>query len=383
MIYTDMFVYDTLDGSYKSGSVKMGTDMTRCSDYSDMYALPGFVDVHTHGVQGKFFEHAQVDDIIDMLKIYASAGTLYIMPTIATVEFEQICKVADCILEAAEKIQNEKLPCSTVIGIHYECRYLSKVKAGAHQTQFFAAPNTDEADLLIDKVKAYEKKLGRKLSVHFTLAPELDGALDFIEYITNQGATAGIGHSDADYLQAEQAAYSGAVSMTHLFNQLRPIHHRTSTSLIYALTSNIYTEYICDGYHSIPEIAELIRHCKAADRVVLVSDSTAMGIPEGTTYKGFDGREVIIDGGVAKLLDGTINGSALSMYKAVKNYMGFTDADIDEATRAAITNPLSMIKTFGYASLNTTDSNNLLILDEDFNIVKIIANGNEIDPLKA
>ncbi len=385
MTYTNLNVFNASKGCFEKGSISLDGNVfadksaATSDEFAGMYAHGGYVDAHTHGVLGYFFERASVDELVEMLKFYASAGTLYIMPTIATISFEDICGATDRILEVAGKIQSENIPAATVIGVHYECRYLNPVKAGAHKREWFSNPDIKEADILLGKIKEAEKKLGRKLSAHFTLAPEMDGAMEFIKHLADNGATAGIGHSDADYEISQKALDNGAVSFTHTFNQLRPIHHRTSTSLTCALSGDAYTEYICDGFHSLPEIAKLMRRAKDVDKMVLITDSSAAGIPEGTVFTSFDGSPVKIDGGVGRLLDGTINGSIITMHKGVKNYMNFTGASLDDTIRAAITNPLAMLKNNVYASIESGKSANFVMLDGEYNLKAIFVNGEKID----
>ncbi len=385
MTYTNLNIFDIEKGCFQKGSLSLDGKVfaekseNTSNEFADMYAIGGYVDAHTHGVLGYFFENATPDELIKMLKFYASAGTLYIMPTIATISLEDICAATDRILEAAQEIQSENIPAATVIGIHYECRYLNPVKAGAHRPEWFATPTKDEADIFLGKIRAAEKKLGRKLAAHFTLAPEMDGAMEFIKYLADNGATAGIGHSDADYDISMKALENGAVSFTHTFNQLRPIHHRTSTSLTCALTSDAYTEYICDGFHSLPEIAKLMRRAKDADKMVLITDSSAAGLPEGTIFNCFDGSPTKIDGGVGRLLNGTINGSVITMHKGFVNYMKFTGASLEETARAAIVNPLSMLKNPGYALIGSGKPANFVVFDDKYDIKAIFVNGERID----
>lgn len=385
MTYENLNIFDTAEGVYKKGNISVCDKAfgKECADadneFAGMYAHGGYADIHTHGVLGYFFERANLDELITMLKYYASAGTLYIMPTIATISFEDICGATDRILAAAEKIQAENIPAATVIGVHYECRYLNPVKAGAHRREWFADPDIKEADILLGKIREAEKKLGRKLAAHFTLAPEMNGAMEFIKHLANNGATAGIGHSDADYDISMQALNAGAVSFTHTFNQLRPIHHRTSTSLTCALTSDAYTEYICDGFHSLPEIAKLMRRAKDADKMVLITDSTAAGIAEGTVFTSFDGNPVKIDGGVGRLMNGTINGSIITMHKGFVNYINFTGASLEDASKATIINPLKMLKNPGYTTIEEGKPANFVVFDAEYNLKAIFVNGQRID----
>ena len=338
--------------------------------------IPGFVDVHPHGVGGFEFEDATKSDVEEMLKIYASLGTLYVMPTLGTVALDKIFSATENILSAAIETEGED-GFAKILGIHYECRYLSPAKAGAHDKSLLASPSIDEASKLIDKVYSASEKLGRRLHVHFTIAPELDGGLDFIKYAVSRGATVGIGHSDADADTAMAALEVGAISFTHTFNAMRPIHHRNSSALTAALISDAYAEIICDGKHILPEAVKLYSLAKNENRTVLITDSVGAGIPEGEEFE-FLSHKAKVSGGVAVQSDGTIAGSIISMADGFRNYIGFTGAAIEKAVRAATVNPLNMANALELVKKDYDESKSFVVLDDKLSISAIYINGNKI-----
>ena len=343
---------------------------------SDSRIVPGFVDVHTHGVGGFEFEDASASDIESMLKSYASLGTLYLMPTLGTVELERLYTATDNITSAAIKTDG-KDGYAKILGIHYECRYLSPKKAGAHDKSLLANPSTDEAASFLDKVESASQKLGRRLHVHFTIAPELDGGLEFIKYAVSRGATVGIGHSDADADMAVTALDAGATSFTHTFNAMRPIHHRDSSALTTALTSNAYAEIICDGRHIIPEVVKLYSLAKRPERAVLITDSVGAGIPEGEDFE-FLSHKAKVCGGVAVQSDGTIAGSVISMADGFKNYVNFTGTSIENAVRAATSNPLEMVNSLELIAKRYESMQDFIVLDDKLQIEAIYTNGKKL-----
>ncbi|MBQ4136568.1 MAG: amidohydrolase family protein [Clostridia bacterium] len=368
------------DTSLSFDGDKLVISSAEASDkYKGLYALPGYVDIHTHGVLGMSFENASVENNIKMLKFYASSGTLYVMPTIGTISLDDIKASADAVLEAAQRIKDEKLEAATVLGIHFECRYLNPARAGAHSPDILVSPDTNEADILIDKVYAASEKLGRRLHVHFTIAPELEHGHDFIKHVTSRGATVGIGHSDADAVQAKAALGTGACVFTHTFNAFKPIHHRNSSALLTALTSNAYTELICDGKHLLPEIASLIRHCKSDDRVVLITDSVAGGLKNGDEFDFLGGKHSIVTDGIAKYEDGTICGSIATMKECVKNYADFTGADSLECFKAAVSNPLELLGMGDCANMTPGNSASFILVDDKLVLRHVFVNGKMIN----
>ncbi len=338
--------------------------------------IPGFTDVHTHGVGGFEFEDASAESIESMLKIYARLGTLYVMPTLGTVELEKIFAATDNIVSAVLKTEGAD-GYAKILGIHYECRYLSPVKAGAHDKSMLSNPSVDEATMLIDKVEAASSKLGRALHVHFTIAPELDGGLEFIKYAVSRGATVGIGHSDADADMAMTALRAGAVSFTHTFNAMRPIHHRDSSALTAALVSDAYAEIICDGKHILPETVKLYSLAKSENRAVLITDSVGAGIPEGEEFE-FLSHKARVCGGVAVQSDGTIAGSVISMADGFKNYVDFTGVTVEKAVRAATVNPPSMVSSLELVEARYADMKDFIVLDGELNITAVYVNGKKL-----
>ncbi len=338
--------------------------------------IPGFADVHTHGVAGFEFEDASTSGIETMLRTYARLGTVYVMPTLGTVGLEQIHTATDNILSAAIKAENAD-GYATVLGIHYECRYLSPVKAGAHDKSLLKSPSVDEAAILIDKVASASEKLGRRLHVHFTIAPELDGGLEFIRYATSRGATVGIGHSDADADTAMAALGAGAVSFTHTFNAMRPIHHRNSSALTAALISDAYAEIICDGRHILPEAIKLYSLAKSADRAVLITDSVGAGIPEGEEFEFLSHRARVYSG-VAVQSDGTIAGSVISMADGFRNYIDFTGVTVEKAIRAATVNPLNMADSLELVKERYESLKDFVVLDSSGKLKAVYINGKAV-----
>lgn len=384
MTYSGLKIFDPASRHIYTGSLSLDGEVFTAPDgsvsdeFAGLTALPGYADVHTHGALKHNFEFGSVEDIIRMLGFYASVGTLYIMPTIGTIELDEIACATDRILEAAKRAKCESLPISTILGIHYECRYLNPKKAGAHSPHLLTPPSIREADMLIDKIRNAEKALGRRLCIHFTIAPELEGADDFIRHVVSRAATVGIGHSDADAACAESALALGASSFTHTFNALRAIHHRSSSSLITALTGDAYCEFICDGKHILPEIVRLLHHSKASDRRVLITDSVGAGVNEGDSFVFLGGNTAYVKDGIAVYYDSTICGSVMTLGECVKNYVRSTGADISDALAAAVSNPLDMIRSNGYPMLCEGRVASFILVDDDLNIRHIFVNGKQI-----
>ena len=240
-------------------------------DASDKIIVPGLVDIHTHGCIG--YDSSQAKDletINEMSKFYAAHGTTTYFPTIES-------NSKDATLSAVEILSyaiNKGVTGANIGGIHMEGPYFSPKYKGAQNESCLRLPDIDEFRML------YEKS--RKNIKLISLAPELEGALDFIRQASEMCSVA-IGHTDADYDEAKKAIDCGARVLTHSFNGMRPLHHRNPNAIGASLESNIFCEFICDGFHISKTVIKLI-YCLISDnRMVLVSDSLrAAGMDDGT-----------------------------------------------------------------------------------------------------
>ncbi len=195
-----------------------------------------------------------------------------------------------------------------------------------------------------------ERVLGRLLEAGgaavrmMTLAPELPGALGLVERLARAGVIASIGHSDADYEQARAAVRAGARAATHLFNGMRPFHHREPGVLGAVLDlPEVSCELICDGLHVAPAALRLVYRAKGAAGVRLVTDATeAAGMPDGRYRLGSATVEVR-EGAVTLAGGSAIAGSTLTIDVAVSNAVRFLGITVEQAVALASANPARLL----------------------------------------
>ncbi len=284
--------------------------------------LPGFVDVHTHGRCGADFCSATKDELMRLRLDYARTGSTTVIPTLASDTMEGWIGATARIRDAGYD------------GIHYEGRYLSPAKRGAHKIELLALPSVEELNALL--------AIRGDMHVHMTLAPELSGGEDFIRAAVSAGVTVGIGHTDATYEQALRALAAGARSFTHTFNAQPPLHHRAPGAAGAALTTQAYAECICDGIHLHPAVVQCMAKMKMPDRFVLVTDSMmAAGLGDGTYTLA--GQMVRVEEGIARTEDGALAGSTLNLLDALRNLMRFAGMSLEEALPCVTVNPAKMI----------------------------------------
>ncbi len=299
-------------------------------DLDGKYLIPGMVDVHTHGIAGYDFNVATAEQVGQMCKAYAKHGTTSIMATLAS---DTLPRLMNSIFEITP--HRLKSQGANVLGVHMEGRYLNPEKRGAHGESLLALPNLEELNSLAMAMMPSP--------LHFSLAPELEGAREFIKKATELGATIGIAHTNATYEESLEAISLGARSFTHTFNAMTAVHHRMPGATVAAMTCDqAYAEVICDGQHLHPAIVKLIYRSKPRDKMVLITDSlAAAGSPDGEY--SLAGAKYIVKNGCCINEFGTIAGSTLTLFEGLKNFMKFCKVPLNKAIKYATINPARMV----------------------------------------
>ncbi|MEM3658267.1 MAG: N-acetylglucosamine-6-phosphate deacetylase [Candidatus Hadarchaeum sp.] len=323
-----------------------------------LYVAPGFIDLHVHGGGGKNFSEGTGKAIQDIVEFHMAHGTTGLVATIETSPLQVIKKVL-------KKVAEVNLP--VLLGVHLEGPFLSPKQKGAHDPNFLLPPSLK---IWERSVKGFEH-----LVKIVTLAPEVPGALALLPRIQEIGAIPSLGHSDATYAEALGAVRAGVRLFTHLGNAMRGLHHREPGAVGAALDSDAYVELICDGAHLHQAFVRLVARIKGYDRICLVTDAiSAAGLPDGQCFLG--GLPVLVQGGVARLPDGTLAGSTLTLDQAVRNFWEFTGCSLPEAVRCATLTPAQLLEVDERkGSLEVGKDADLVIFDKDFNVHYTILGG--------
>lgn len=337
------------------------TDFEGINNYEDLYAIPGLVDIHTHGCAGYDFSSASPDEINRMRNYYLNNGITTIIPTTVALSDENIKKAVDNITYA----MNDKTG-ADIAGINLEGPYLSPEKCGAHDISLLKEPDIDFVNSLGDTIKV----------VH--VAPEYTKAFDFIKEFNGKVS---IAHTACNYETAMQAIELGADHITHIFNAMNPIHHREPGVIGAFFDSEAIAEIICDSIHIASPLLRMMFN-SYGDRLAVISDSmAATGLKDGT-YKLGD-LDVYVKDCVATLKNGTLAGSAMNLFNMMKNLINIGIApEIAVSSVTAIPAKSVCIDNI-CGKLNTGSKADMLILDNDFNIVKIIKDGCMLDNIIA
>ena len=329
--------------------------------------IPGLIDVHSHGNTGADFSDGNYEGLKQMAAFYAQCGVTSFAPASMTLPYDVLEKA---FATARQLVDENPAGCSVLRGIQMEGPYFCEKKKGAQNGAYLKNPDFEGFKALYDGCGG----LVRIVDV----APELPGAAEFIEKASKL-CTVSVGHTDSDYEHAKAGFDAGATHVTHLYNAMPAINHRTPGVIPAAVENpNVRAEIICDGYHIHAASVRLAFTMFGADRMVLISDSgRCAGMPEGSQFE-LGGQDAWLRGGVARLADGTIACSAANLYGCMVKAMEFGIPEAD-AVRAASYNPacaISADKEVG--SIEEGKVADFLVCSADYSTKRVFLGGVEL-----
>jgi N-acetylglucosamine-6-phosphate deacetylase len=287
------------------------------------WIVPGFVDIHAHGGGGHTFTTGDAGAARRAATFHLAHGTTTLLASLVSSPYE--------LMRAATAAFAPLVAEGVLAGVHFEGPYLSSVRCGAQNRAYLREPSLDELTALIG--------LGAGAVRMVTLAPELPGALDAVELLVTSGVVAAVGHTDATYDQTLAAVAAGAGVGTHVFNGMRPPHHRDPGPVFALLGApGVVCELIADGVHLHDGTLAFAARATGPGRAALVTDAmAAAGMADGAYELG--GQAVVVAGGVARLAGGgSIAGSTLTMDAALRRAVG-AGIPLVDACRMAATTP--------------------------------------------
>lgn len=296
-------------------------------DLEGATVIPGLVEVHSHGNSGCDFSDGDYEGLKTMARYYLSCGITSFAPASMTLPYAVLEKA---FATARRLVDEDPAGCAKLRGIHMEGPYFSYKKRGAQNPDYLKEPDFEGFR------KLYEGCGGLVRIVD--VAPELPGAAEFIRKASKL-CTVSVAHTDAVYEQAKDAFGAGASHLTHLYNAMPAISHRSPGVIPAAVECpQSRAELICDGLHVHPAAIRLAFSMFGPERMIIVSDSgRCAGQPEGTQFD-LGGQRAQVIGGVARLADGTIACSATNLWQCLINAISFGIPE-ESAIRACTINP--------------------------------------------
>ncbi|GAB1512182.1 N-acetylglucosamine-6-phosphate deacetylase [Actinophytocola sp. KF-1] len=298
------------------------------TDASGSWVLPGFVDIHCHGGGGAAFTSADPAHVRQVVDAHTAHGTTTMLASLVT---RPVPELVEQVAALAELVQE-----GLVAGVHLEGPFLSAARCGAHDPAILRPPDPDSVDALL--------AAGRGTIRMVTVAPELEGAVPAVKRLVDAGVIAAIGHTDALADDVVPAVDAGASVATHLFNGMRPLHHREPGPIGVLLDDERVTvELICDLVHLHPTVVRLAARHAGAGRTVLITDAIAAAAAGDGVYD-IGGLEVNVTDGVPTLAGGgSLAGSTLTMDAAFRNLVQSCGLGVLDAVEAAATRPAELL----------------------------------------
>ncbi|WP_433213608.1 N-acetylglucosamine-6-phosphate deacetylase [Dactylosporangium sp. CS-047395] len=321
--------------------------------------LPGFVDIHVHGGGGATFTTGDAEEARTAAAYHLGHGTTTMLASLVTSPPELMMSATKAFAPLAAE--------GVLAGIHFEGPYLSHARCGAQNPAHLRHPSLDELTALIDAGEGAVRLV--------TVAPELPGALDAIRLLVERGVVAAIGHTDATYEETLAGVEAGATVGTHVFNGMRPPHHREPGPVFALLgAAGVTCEFVADGIHLHDGTLAFAASVTGPARAALITDAmAAAGMPDGTYDLG--GQSVEVADGVARLTrDGAIAGSTLTMDRAFRRAVG-AGLSLTAASRMASGTPARAIGLSDAGELREGAQADLVLLDEDLNVQRVMRAG--------
>lgn len=341
-------------------------------DAKGLYVMPGFVEIHAHGGGGFDFMDATEDAFEKICDTHLTHGTTSLAPTSVACSEEAM----EDVFETYRKMQKKSK--INLLGLHLEGPFISTEMKGAQNPSFVRNPEKFEVDKLL-------AENGDIISM-CTAAPEIDGIEYMAKKMRDNGVTLSVGHSNGTCVDAKKAWDMGFTHITHLYSStptVRKINEVIRAGILEAAyLYDFDIELIGDGHHVAEEAFKLAMKIKGADKINLTSDAMrGAGTYAHESYLGavLPENRVIIEGGVAKLPDRSSFAGSIAtgdiMLKWAVNTCGF---DICTASKLLSATPARIISADSKGSIESDKDGDLIFVDKDLNIQKVIVNGKYI-----
>ena len=341
----------------------VGPEIADGLDAGGCYLIPGLVDIHTHAAVGADASDGDLEGMVRMGRYYAARGVTSWCPTTMTLKEPELTAALLSIRAYVRPDDGAR-----VAGVHLEGPFLCYNKRGAQNPDNLHAPDA----AMFRRLNEVSGGIIRLI----TVAPEVEGALDFIREISGE-CTVSLGHTEADYDTAMAAYRAGARHATHLFNAMPPLAHRAPGVIAAAMDAGATVELITDGLHIHPAVVRLT-HRLFGDKLVLISDSLrCAGMPDGDYELG--GQPITMKDGRATLTGtDTLAGSSIHLIDGLRRAVTF-GVPLEAAVTAATLTPAKAIGCDGeIGSLESGKYADFVLLDEELEVKAVYIGGHRI-----
>ncbi|KKO55555.1 N-acetylglucosamine-6-phosphate deacetylase [Paenibacillus sp. DMB20] len=323
-------------------------------DGKGMLLIPGMIDVHIHGANGYDMMDGTEQSVQQVSKACAASGCTSFLATSVSSTIEDLM----AMIRSVKRVMGREEG-ALIAGLHLEGPYLNLKRKGMQNEKYLRHPDMDE-------IKKIYREAGDWIKM-VTIAPELPGGTELIDFLQEHGTVVAVAHSDATYEEAKLAFTRGASHVTHCFNGMRPIHHRDPGLIVAAFEEeHVSLQAIVDNVHLHPAIVRMMHRVKGAHRMVLITDALqAMGLGDGIYT--FGGHQVEVRGGIARLKDGTLASSTITMNKALQLTVEL-GISLTDAVRMAATTPADILGNSHTGRIAPGCQADLVLLDDNFDV---------------
>jgi N-acetylglucosamine-6-phosphate deacetylase len=360
----------------KNGKIEKYGSMDECPTNTYEYevydfhhklsAIPGMIDLHIHGVAGADMMDGTKQALETITLALPREGTTSFLATTIT---QSSSKIEEAIVNVSNFMDSyHQSGNAELLGIHLEGPFISSTHIGAQSGEHISNAN-------IELFMEYYQLAKGRIKV-ITLAPEIENGFLLVKAASETGVIVSVGHSNATYEQVREAVKCGLSHTTHLYNQMRHMHHREPGAVGAAfLLEQIKVEIIPDGIHVHPLMVKMAYDVIGKDRLIIITDSMrAKGLADGSYELG--GQQVTVKDSKATLNNGTLAGSTLKMIDGLKNIVEYTGCSLHDAIKLTSVNPAKQINVFDRkGSIAEGKDADIVILDENLNIKMTICRG--------
>jgi len=345
------------------GQIDSSVGCDNTLDAQGRIIAPGFIDVHIQGAGGADILDATPEALKAISRTCARFGTTSFL---ATTVFKPDRENRH--LNIAAQNVNRDLGGANLLGIHLEGPFISLEKKGMVLPESICPPSLKVLDKIMDITDGRLRMM--------TIAPELPGTLQIIQRLVDSKVIASFGHSSATYEQTIAGFNAGISHVTHLFNAMPSVHHRSPGPLIAIFQAkHVTAQLICDGVHIHPAVLKFAFEILGPNRIIPITDGMqALGLGDGKYL--YNGIEYESKNGAARYKDGTLIGASLGLNQLLKRFITFTDCPFEVAVRAVTENPARLLGLEDKkGSIAPGKDADLILLDPDCSVHTTIVAG--------
>ena len=345
------------------GSNYSGNDLN-VIDGEGKIAMPGFIDLHTHGSCGIDFMDAVEEDYKVIESAFYQEGITSFLATTLTSDIDSMKRVCKTVANVKDEILG-------LVGVHLEGPYINKIYKGAQNEAYIREPNVEELKELI-KVSNNNVRL-------ITMAPEANGALEFIKVATEANVTISAGHSNATFADVEAAIAAGLTNITHTHNAMSKHDHKNPGIVTAAFYfDELYTECICDAIHVHPNTLKTFYKIVGPDRFMIVTDALLAKHSTVDKFQLFNLDCTYRNGAFYLVEAGNLAGSALYMNNGLRNVKDICGASLVELAKVSAYNQAKSLHLNDRGSLEVNKLADIVLVNDNFDVLNVFKAGKEV-----